>query len=1010
MRSRWTPDGPAGRAGTGADSLWGRSLGVRFTILGPVEVSAAGRRLPQAAPRHRAVLAYLLLHAQAVLSADRLIDAVWGQTPPDTARAQIHAAVTAIRRVLRVAGAEHVLVTRAGGYVALPEPGQLDLEEFTSQVAAAQAWADAGDRQGAAREIRAALTLWRGQPFADVNADYVPDARARLDSRRLAAFEHLADLELSQGRHEHLIDELAAEVAAQPLRERLSSQLMLALHRAGRQADALSAARAFRAALAEQQGLDPSRAFAALEQAILRDDPGLDHRPVPAGGAAAASPKPATDAGPGDAAPSPPPRRANYLPYDTPDFAGRSAELDRLTARQPHNGGVVTISAIDGMAGIGKTALAIRAAHRLADRYPDAQLFIDLQAHTAEQAPLDPGAALETLLRQLGVPAERIPASVTDRAALWRAELADLRVLAVLDNAAGTGQVRPLLPGASSSLVLITSRRRLTGLDGAHALSVDLLPAREAVDLFTRIVGERAAAEPMAVLDVLHLCGFLPLAIRISAARLHHRPQWTVGYLASRLRDQRRRLTELSTSERGVAAAFTLSYQQLDPSQQRMFRLLGLHPGRDIDAHAAAALADVVLEPAETLLEDLLDAHVVAQHEPGRYTFHDLLRDHARATAATQETTSTQHDALTRLLNHYLHTASTAINLLYPARSKHLRPRILEPDAPIARFSRAVDAAEWLAAERANLIAAGTYAADHDWPAHTSHLAATLHPYLYDHAHHAEALTLYTQALDMSRRLGDKAAEARTLIDIGWVDMRHGRYEQAAERARRAFGLYRETEDRFGQARAQNMLGIAYERQGRYEQAHQHLQQALDLYRKIGERVGETHAVGNLGIVYERQGRYEQAYQCLQQALDLYRELGDRGLEEAIARSNLGLVYRRLGRYEQARAHHRQALKVFRELGNRSEQARALNGLGEAAQALGDLAQAADDHDAALALAREVGSRHEQARAHASLARAHHDLGHIDRAREHAQHAVDLYVGLGVPEADEARSFLASLR
>jgi DNA-binding SARP family transcriptional activator len=352
-------------------------LGVRFTILGPVEVLADGRRLPGAAPRHRAALAYLLLHARTVISADRLIDAIWGQTPPDTARAQIHAAVTALRRVLRAAGAAQVLATHAGGYVILPEPGQLDLEEFTSQIAAAQAQAAAGDRRAATYQIRAALQLWQGQPLADVNADYIPDARARLDGRRLAAFERLADLELSLGRHEDLIDEIAAEVAAHPLRERLSGQLMLALHRAGRQADALSAARTFRSALVEQQGLDPSRAFATLEQAILRDDPGLDQRSAPSAEPAAAGQEPANAAGPGDAAPGRQPRRANFLPYDTPDFAGRAVELDQLARSHPGDGEVMTISAIDGMAGIGKTALAIHAGHRLADRFPDGQLFID---------------------------------------------------------------------------------------------------------------------------------------------------------------------------------------------------------------------------------------------------------------------------------------------------------------------------------------------------------------------------------------------------------------------------------------------------------------------------------------------------------------------------------------------------------------------------------------------------------------------------------------------------------
>ena len=983
-------------------------MSVRFSVLGPVEVRATGRRLPTMAPRHRAVLAYLLLHAGTVINAERLIGAMWGQTPPDSARAQIHAAVAAIRRMLRAAGAAQALVTRAGGYVILPQPGQLDLQEFTRQVAAAQAQADAGDRQAAAAQLRATLTLWGGQPLADVNAAYVPDARQRLEGRRLTALERLADLELSLGRHEDLIDGLSALAAEYPLRERLSSQLMMALHGAGRQADALSVARAFRATLAEEQGLDPSRGFAALEQAILRDDPGLGYPPAPAAGRPAAGQEPPAGTAPRDAGQGEHPRRANFLPYDPPDFAGRAAELGQLAPPQHGGGGTVTISAIDGMAGIGKTALAIHAAHRLASGFPDGQLFVDLQAHTTGQAPLEANAALGILLRQLGVPAENIPAAVTARAALWRAELAERRVLVVLDNAAGMHQVQPLLPGASSSLIMITSRRRLTGLDGAQALSVDLLPAKDAVDLFTQIVGDRAKAEPDAVLTVLELCGLLPLAVRIAAARLQHRPQWSVEYLAGRLRDQGRRLAELSTSERSVAAAFGMSYQQLEPDQQCMFRLLGLHPGRDIGADAAAALAGITPEAAEVLLEDLLDVHVLLQHEPGRYTFHDLLRQHARGTVSGGENAGARHDALTRLLDHYLYTASTAVDLVYPY-SKQLRPRIPEPETTTVRLTGAADATAWLDAERANLIAAGIHAAERAWPAHASHLAATLHRYLDDHAHHTDALVLHLQALHASRRCGDKAAEVHALLNLSVTHWRQGGYEQATELSQQALDLSRATGERLGEARAWYRLGAEYLRQRDYDRALDCYQRSLDVNRQIGERLGEANVLGNLGLVYERQGRYEQAHAHHRQALKLYRRLGALG-GEATTLSNLGLVYRRQGRYEQARAHHRQALDLFGELGYQRDQAEALNGLGEAARAMGDPAQAIDDHGTALALARTAGSRPEQARAQGGLAQAHYDLGHVGLARDHASHALDLYTGLGVPEAAEFRRLLGEWR
>ena len=984
-------------------------MSVRFTILGPVEVRTAGGRLPGLAPRHRAVLAYLLLHAGTVISAERLIGAMWGPEAPDTARAQIHAAVTAIRRVLRAAGAQELLVTRAGGYLISPGQGQLDLAEFTRQVGAAQERAASGGQEAAAAGIRAALALWQGLPLADLNAAYAAGARAQLDGRRLAALERLADLELSLGRPEDLIDDLAAAAAAHPVRERLSSLLMLALHRAGRQADALAVARAFRAALAGEQGLDPSRAFAALERAILRDDPELDQGAVAVTAAAGAGPEPGAGAARGAGVPGPGKHRprANFLPYDTPDFAGRSAELGQLTRSQPS--GVMTISAIDGMAGIGKTALAIHAAHQLAGCFPGGQLFVDLQAHTAGQAPLEAGAALGILLRQLGVPAESIPASAADRAAQWRAELADRRVVVVLDNAAGTHQVRPLLPGSSGSLILITSRRRLTGLDGVQALSVDPLPAVDALGLFTRITGDRARAEPAAVLDVLELCGFLPLAVRIAAARLVHRPQWTVEYLAGRLRDQGRRLAELTTSERSVATAFRLSYQYLDPGQQRMFGLLGLHPGRHIEAHAAAALADVPPETAEALLEDLLDAHVLLQHEPGRYTFHDLLRDHARTTVQAGETGAARDEALTRLLDHYLSTASAAVDLLYPY-STHLRPRSWEPQTSTMPFggADAAAAAGWLDAERANLIAAGIHAAETSWPAHAVSLAATLHRYLDDHGLHADALALHTQALHATRRIGDKPAEVHALLNLSVIHWRQGSYDRSAGFSRQALELSRQTGERLGEARAWYRLGAGHLRQRDYDRALDCYQHSLELNRQLGEQLGEANVLGNLGLVYERLGRYEQAHAHHRQALDRYRQLGTKG-GQATTLGNLGLVYRRQGHYEQARAYHQQALDLFRELGYQRDQAEALNGLGEAAQATGDPAQAVADHDAALALARAAANRPEQARALNGLAHAHRDLGHLGLARDLATQALDLYTGLGVPEADEIQSFLAGL-
>jgi DNA-binding SARP family transcriptional activator/tetratricopeptide (TPR) repeat protein len=918
----------------------------RFAILGPVEVYAGGRTLHGLAPRHRAVLAYLLVHARTVLSADRLVDAIWGVTPPGTARSQIHATITAIRRMLREAGCEHVLQTRAGGYVITPEPGQLDLDEFTELVST-----PADGRQGSVDRIRAALRLWRGQPLADVNAEYAPATRARLEERRLAAVERLAELGLSLGHHQGLVEELVEHVEANPLREGLVRALMRALYRAGRQVDALSAARAFRATLADELGLDPTAAFTDLESAILRSDPSLDAAP---------------GAGTPEATPEPQPRHTNVLPYDIPDFTGRTAELDRLVDATPDDR--LAVLSIDGMAGVGKTTLAVHVAHRLAPRYPDGQLFLDLQAHTAGHRPLELGAALDDLLRQLGVPAERVPAEPAARAALWRAELSGRRVVVVLDNVVDADHVLPLLPGASPSTFLITSRVRLTDLDGATTLSMDVMPAADAAELFVRIVGTRAESEPDAVLDVLQMCGFLPLAVRIAAARLRHRPQWTVQYLADRLRNHRRRLSELSTSDRGVDAAFALSYEHLAASRQRMFRLLALHPGQDVEPDAAAALADVTPAEAESALEDLLDAHVLLQHTPGRYTFHDLLREHAYAAATAEETDEARRDALVRLIVHYLTVADAALR---------------DPDS-------ADDGARWLDAERANLIAVALHTADPALPAETGRLAATLHRHLYDRAQQADAVTRYTEVLDASRRRGDRAGEARVLIDLGWVHWLRGDHQSSADRFHQALVLSHRIGDTFGRARALQGLGNVSLRRDDVDRAGAEFLEALELFRSLGDRYGEAGVLTGLGSVSSRRGEHDDAVRRHEQAIEICREIDDLGgLGDAF--NDLGVAHRRAGRYEQAHALHHEARTTFRSIAYRRGEATALNDLGETARHAGDIAGSIAHHTAALTIADEIGSPTEKARAQDGLARAEAAPGHREPARDHSRTAETLH-------------------
>ncbi|WP_433236866.1 tetratricopeptide repeat protein [Streptosporangium sp. CA-135522] len=937
---------------------------MRFVVLGPVAVSQAGGQSAALAPRQRAVLAYLLLHAGTVISAERLIGAIWGMTPPDTARAQLQASIAAIRKVLRAVGTDEVLATRSAGYVIQPGPDQLDLQEFTGLLTTV---ADL-DPTHAAQQIRRALALWQGEALADVSADFVAQARSRLEERRLSALEQMAELELQLGGHKALVDELTAHLAAHPLRERLARHLMLALHRSGRQPDALSIARTFRTTLADAQGLDPSRDFQQLEQSILRDDPSL------APPADVRTPEP--ESGPA--------QPLSFLPFDIPDFTGRAGELDRLADSWAKGGAVVTISAIDGMAGVGKTTLAVHAAHRLADRFPDGQLFVDLHAHTPGQPSIEPGAALETLLRQLGLPAERIPLSLTERAALWRSELVNRRTLIILDNASDTDHVRPLLPGATHSLMLITSRRRLIDLDGADLVSLEVLPAEDALALFTSIVGERAQAEPVAVLDVLQLCGFLPLAVRIAAARLRHRPRWSVAYLADRLRVQRRRLRELTTADRGVAAAFTLSYEQLEADQQRLFRLLGLHPGVDLDPHAAAALADLPAEDAEELLEDLLDAHMLIQTEPGRYTFHDLLREYARGIAAEDEDAQTRQDALTRLADHYRYTANTAVDVLFEGGAPG-RPVLLAPSTPATSFADKGTAGAWLTDEAANLLAVAAEGLDEV----TLDLASILYLYLDVNGRYHEAAAVHSDAVAAGRRLGDRDRTANALNNLAEAQFPLGRYDEAREHAREALELGRELGHKRHQARARTFLGALDTRRQDYTTARLHFEAALHLCREIGVRLGEASSLTNLGDISGRLRLFDDAVGYHLRALEIFREEGYR-VGEAEALNNLGLASIEQGQFDRALDHLEVALTIYRDEAHPAGQADVLNSLGRAARAMAEPAQAVHHHTEALRIATEIGDVPQQARAHAGLAEATNDPNEAARAHE-------LYTALGVP-------------
>jgi DNA-binding SARP family transcriptional activator/tetratricopeptide (TPR) repeat protein len=1001
---------------------------MEFRLLGDVQAWQDGQVLALGA-KQRAVLAVLAYRVNRVVSRAEIARLVWGRSPdqrPSTVDRLIADYVSRLRTGLRAVGADEEvrLVARQPGFALEADPARVDWHRFRALYGQARTARQAGDVDDAAGLLANALELWRGQALADLtNLRSLDPIRRELDNLRLAATEDMAVVKLDRGGAAEVVDILTELTARYPTREQLVALLIRALQATGYRSEAIAVYHRTRAHLARELGLDPGAALTEAYRAILGSHPPTVPRPAAA--------------------------RLRQLPLDTAVFRGRAAELESLLRLAPEEdsdpaGGVVRVCAVDGMAGVGKTALVVHAAHQLASRFPDGSVFIDLHGHTRQVARVEPAEALVRILRALGVPGQQVPHHLDDLAAMYRSWLAGRRMLIVLDNAHTVEQVRPLLPAESGCLVLVTSRRRLAALDEAELLTLDPLPAADAVALFVRIAGpDRVAGHGDAVDRVIELCGRLPLAIRVAAARLRARPAWTVAHLACRLANQRDVLGELDDGDRSIPAAFALSYSDLAADEQRMFRRLGLHPGADIDRPAAAALAGSTPAEAGRLLEALLDTHLLTQPAPGRYGLHDLIGVYAAQLAHAEDLENSRRAALTGLFDHYQATAAVAMDTLYPADSQR-RPRIHLPDPAAPPAAGPATALAWLDAERRNLVAVCAYATD-DWPGHTIRLAATVATYLRIGGHLADSLTIHTHAREAARRTGDRTAEARALSELGSVHWSSGRHTQAADfyeqalavfagagdrvgeaRAtihlgaiRRRQGGYREalvlyeqalalcrgTGDRVGEARAITHVAGAHRRQGRYRHALALYQRALTLYQGTDDPIGEAHVRDSLGVLHQRQGHLGEAVDQHQRALALYRATSNRA-GEAHTLTNLGIVHTDDGRHQHAVDDHQRALSLFRQINDRGGEAEALNGLGEALYAGGLREQARAHHTTALVLAVETDDPYEQARAHTGIAHVDHAAGARDQARRHWEEALTRYTRLDVPDANAVRAQL----
>ena len=686
------------------------------------------------------------------------------------------------------------------------------------------------------------------------------------------------------------------------------------------------------------------------------------------------------------------------LPRDLASFTGRQQELAQLVEVAAGAGGAVGIHAIGGMAGVGKTALAVHAAHKLTGRFPAGQIFLPLHGHTPGQQPVDPADALASLLLTAGVPAAQIPPGLEARMALWRDRLAERQLLLILDDAADSEQVRPLLPGTGGSLVLVTSRRHLTALEDATAISLDTLPPGEAAGLLVRLAGRAGLSQDdPAVTEVTGLCGYLPLAIGMVARQLHHHPAWTVAGRAAELAAAVDRLELLATENLSVAAAFNLSYEDLTADQQRLFRRLGLHPGTDIDGYAAAALDDTGLGAARRGLEALYDQYLLAEPARGRYRLHDLIREHARALAGRLDPDRDQ--ATARLLDYYQHTAARADALIARQARPRPAPKAGAIPAAVPGLASREQALAWARAERASLLACLDHAAGTGQHARVIALTVGLAGLLRLDGPWADAIVRHTAAVQAARHLGDRLGQAGALNDLGGVRQLTGEYPAAAQALEQALEIYRDLGDRLGQANALNDLGDVRRATDEYPAAAQALEQALDIYRDLGDRLGQAGALSSLGVVRLATGDYPAAAQVLEQALDIYRDLGDR-LGQAGALSSLGVVRLATGDYPAAAQVLEQALDIYCDLGDRLGQADALSYLVDVRLATGDYPAAAQVLEQALDIYRLLGNLVGQANALSSLGVLRRLTSDYPAAAQALEQALDIYHDIGDRSAE----------
>ncbi|MCL6670650.1 AfsR/SARP family transcriptional regulator [Streptomyces panaciradicis] len=982
----------------------------RFSLLGPLRAWRQDAELALGPPQQRAVLALLLLRRGRTVGVGELVDALWGADPPTAAVSVLRTYVSRLRGLLEpdrpADGSPRLLLTLGDGYALRTDAVVSDLERFEDLVARAGARQAEGDDLAAVELLRTALDLWQGTPLAGVPGPGAETERRRLEERRLTALETRLRIELDLGRHARVLPELTALHEAHPLREALCELLVHALYRGGRRAEALAVYDRTRRALVDGLGIEPGPSLRALRAGLLTeggsgsatgDDDvsgpttgtgapfgavaeagGPEEVPLGDGGGGLTdaggadgtgdgSGGPGSD-GPGSDGPGPGGAgsggsvvRPSQLPTDLATFTGRRAQLDNAVALLPDRGQPRTsvIGLISGMAGSGKTTLAVHWAHRIAHRFPDGSLYVNLRGYDPSGSRMAPGEAIESFLVALGVAQQAVPEELEARAALYRGVLAGRRVLIVLDNAADSEQVTPLLPAAPGCLVIVTSRSRLSGLvarHGAHPLALAPLSAEESLELLARRLGDaRVDAEPEAARAIVGLCAGLPLALSIVAARAALHPGFQLAGIAAELRQDHGSLDAFAGGDAGTdaRAVFSWSYHALSPEAAALFRRLALHPGPDITVAAAAALAGVPRRTVRALLTELTGSSLLIERAPGRYVFHDLLRAYAAELTEAEDDEAVCGAALLRMHDHFLFTAHGASMVLDPFREAIPLPASTTESAPL-RFNDRAEATAWLRTERYVLREIVTHAAAHGFDTHAWRTAAALDVYFNRLGYWHDLLEINGAALRSARAAGSVTGEAYSLCGLG---VAHSQLDHAAQAQRfleEALELFRSADHAGGQARVHRGLAYLCNRTDRRHAALDHYARAIELYRCEDDRSGEAGVLNQVAWTYILLGEHEKALEHCEEAVLSYQELGD-PYGEASTQDTLGYALHHLALHAEAIGHFERSARLFHGIGDRYLESEVLRHLGDAHLATGDRDAARAARRAALALLEELG-------------------------------------------------------